>query len=151
LGYDFVVNGLSPAAPLDFFANTGPTGTSSWTLNLPPSLAGSLGGFQTLVGDPTSPAGFTLSAATSINVVLPPTHVFYVSGATGLAGNPGTAALPVNTITAGLALAAANAPAWVRIASGTYAESPTFPDGVTVFGGLDHTTWLFSATPTVVQ
>src|SRR4029079_3702662 len=72
LGVDFVLNGFGGTAPLDFFANTGPTGTSSWTLNVTPSMVGFMGGFQTLVGDPTSPGGYKLSSATSINVVLPP-------------------------------------------------------------------------------
>jgi hypothetical protein len=151
LGFEIVIDGFAGTAPWDVFANTGPSGTSSWTVNLPPSALGSLGGFQTLVADPTSPTGMRLSAATSIDVVLSPTQVFYVSGTTGAPGNPGTVAAPVNTISAGLALAAANTPAWVRVASGTYAESPTFPNGVSVFGGLDPATWLYSAAPTVIE
>jgi hypothetical protein len=149
LGLDFVLNGFGGTAPLDFFATTGPTGTSSWSFNLSPSMVGSLGGFQTLVGDPTSPGGYKLSAATSINVV--PVQVFYVSSTTGAPGNPGTMAAPVQTISQALALAAAAAPAWVRVASGTYAESPTFQSGVTVFGGLDPVTWLSSPAPSVIQ
>jgi hypothetical protein len=141
-GYDFPINGCWGTGPLDFLANTGPTGTSSWTLNVNPSMVGFLGGFQTLVGDPTSPSGFRLTAATSVDVVSGP--VFYVSSTMGAPGNPGTMASPVDTISGGLALAAANAPAWVRVAYGTYVESPTFPDGVSVFGGFDPLTWTTS-------
>ena len=58
-GYDVVLDGLfftgSPA--LDPLAHTGANGTSTWAVPLSPALAGFLGGFQTVVGDVTSPRG----------------------------------------------------------------------------------------------
>lgn len=63
---EIVLNGFSPSSILDLFANTGPVGVSTWVL--PVSQAASLGGFQVAVGDPTSPVGVTLSAASQVTI-----------------------------------------------------------------------------------
>jgi hypothetical protein len=148
-GFVFVVDGIAGNSFLDNFANTGSTGTSSWNLNLSGMSAGYLGGLQVLIGDPSAPSGYRLTAATQITV-----HQFstvYVSASTGAPGNPGTQAAPLSTIAAGIALAATLTPAWVHVASGTYVETPTFATAVSIRGGFDPATWTPSASPTIVQ
>ncbi len=63
---------------------------------------------------------------------------FYVDGQNGQDSNPGTKEAPLATIAAGIAKAAAvSPPATVRVAKGSYAETLTLSDGVSMFGGYD--------------
>ena len=52
---EIVLDGFAPTTAFDLFANTGPVGSTAWTL--PVTQALSLGGFQAAVGDPTSFGG----------------------------------------------------------------------------------------------
>lgn len=63
---EIVLDGFAPVTVLDLFATTGPVGSATWTL--PVTQALSLGGFQAAVGDPTSFAGVTLSAASQVTL-----------------------------------------------------------------------------------
>jgi hypothetical protein len=118
----------------DQFAHTGFDGTSTWSFLLPENMTGGIGAFQTLVADPTSPSQLRLTAATAITTV---DGTIYMSS-TGSPGNPGTQALPVSTFAAAAALASAHNPPWeIRIATGVYIETPSFPQGFNVIGACD--------------
>ena len=64
----FVFDGIfmSTGTIFDSFANTGPTGTSSWTF--PIATNGTLGGFQAAVTDPSVAGGILLSAASRVTI-----------------------------------------------------------------------------------
>ncbi len=65
-------------------------------------------------------------------------NAIFVDTLTGNDGNPGTKALPKSTIQAGIAAAAAAAPTKdVYVSKGTYSESVTMVEGVSLFGGYD--------------
>jgi hypothetical protein len=69
-------------------------------------------------------------------------NAFFVS-TDGADDNPGTRAQPFQTITAGIAAAAADPLRHtVAVAAGSYAESVTLADGVSVFGHFQPASWL---------
>jgi len=62
----------------------------------------------------------------------------FVDKVTGLASNPGTMALPMATIAAGITAAANTTPKKsVYISKGQYTEIVTIADGVSIYGGYD--------------
>ena len=74
----------------------------------------------------------------------PPAESIFVDGAAGNDANPGTMAAPKATVQAGIA-AAQFGGVDVYVSVGTYAESITLADGVSVFGGYDAAdAWSFS-------
>jgi hypothetical protein len=64
-GLTFVLNGIAPVGFFDFLSVIGPTGLSNWTL---PIAANGNWAMQSLMADPTSAFGFTLTAASAVNV-----------------------------------------------------------------------------------
>jgi hypothetical protein len=150
-GLQIVLDGIGLGVSwLDAFANTGPSGVSTWSFPLAPGAA-SIPGVQGLVLDPTSPFGLRLTAATAVQIF--DFEPLYVSP-TGLPTNPGTAAAPLDSIAAACWLADDVTPhRTVRVAVGSYTRHSgslpggsyyfgvQFVDGVSVEGGLDPTTW----------
>ena len=83
------------------------------------------------------------------------THAIFVDTVAGLDTNPGTMALPVKTIKAGIGLASA-ASKDVYVSKGEYDEEVTMSDGVGVYGGYDASNkWARAATsapsPTIIK
>jgi hypothetical protein len=68
----------------------------------------------------------------------------------GSDNNPGTNLAPLQTITAGLDLAALSGESEVYIAAGSYNETVILLDGVNLHGGLDPQNWDEGPAPTVV-
>ena len=139
-GYDIPLDGIGGLSWMDLLAVTNASGVSTWTMPVPPGLAGPLGTFQTVVQDPTAPAGFRLTAATELT--FDPLDI-YVSAAAGAPGNPGTLNAPMSTLAAAFALMQLQLPTaqvHIHVAAGTYAETfnvANTPFPVTISGGCD--------------
>jgi hypothetical protein len=138
-----LLDGFSGTSLLDALASTNAAGISTWTISIPPGASGSLGGLQTLVGDPTSPAGYRLTAATALTF---DALDLYVSpmGAPGNAGTTGNAPLDSLAAAWSLALAQPGTSTHIHVASGIYAQAPFLSGAqspITVTGGLDPVTW----------
>lgn len=136
-----VMDGIffSTGSFLDSAANTGLLGSVTFQFPISAASIGDYGGFQCAVADPASPYGYTLTAATALTIY---DGIIYVSATTGSSTNPGTAAAPLSTITAGIAAAnALPSKGSVVVATGTYVETPTFAASIDVYGGFDPNTW----------
>ena len=143
-GVVFVMDGLFGGTSwLDLFAHTNAGGTFAWTIGIPPMATGSLGGLQTVVGDPTSPTGFRLSGATLLTF---DGLDIYVAPA-GAPGAPGTTSQPMSSLAEALSLAVgqySGTPVHIHVAAGAYSEPFLQASGakLTVTGGCDPGTWL---------
>jgi hypothetical protein len=99
--------GLSTGTPLDPIARIGPTGSAHFALPIWPPANPVAHPLQSVVTDPSSPGGFTFTAATSLVLYPVPVTAVFVSALTGAPGNPGTQAEPLFSIGAAIAAAAA--------------------------------------------
>ena len=72
-GIQVILNGtgiaFAPPSPLDILSNTGPSGTSNWSIPIS-GVNATIPAIQALVGDPTSVVGFTLTALSTVTSVL---------------------------------------------------------------------------------
>lgn len=105
-----------------------------------PNLA--FGAIQVAVADPSSPLGFTLSAATDLNIIGAPGTSWFVSQSIGSNANPGTATAPFRNLANALAVAVAGDAIFVE--AGTYDEtgsSITFIESVPIIGGCQVGSW----------
>lgn len=153
-GLTIVLDGLNftSGSLFDPFARTDSSGSSVWTIPVG-GASQTLGGLQVLIGDPGAANGYTLTAASEVAINNTLTGI-YVSAATGSPGNPGTQSMPLDSISGGIALAQMSgvpAPP-VLVATGTYTESPSFVEGVSVHGGRDQSNnWQATSTPSTVD
>jgi hypothetical protein len=140
------------AAIVDGIADRGPwaewgvlDGEGAMALALPVGAVGEidLGGMQALLLDPTSPAGYRLSAATHLVVKSKARSTIYVSVADGVLGGAGTRESPLATISEGIARSEEQGSPYspIYVAVGHYLESPILQDGISIYGGLDPDTW----------
>ena len=110
-----------------------PVLTSGTTLTITPTTTWAIGDNQTLTVTATDGAGNSVSDTLTFHVL---DGVVYVDGTNGSDANPGSLALPKSTIQAGIT-AADNAftTGDVKVALGTYTESVTLADGISLLGG----------------
>ena len=126
----------------------------TWTFLAPifPTTQFDLGAYQVLIADPLSPYGLTLTGATHLHVLPVPATAIYVSASSGAAGNPGTQAAPLQTISAGIAASQARFPRPpVFVMAGTYTETLVISNAISVHGGLDSGTWAFTGGRSIVN
>ena len=144
-GFEVMVDGIgkSTGGQLDYHARTDANGRWSHAVQVRFDKPRDLGGFQALVGDPTSPTGYTLTAATHLTVTTTWRPAIYVAAQRGRPGADGSRERPYMTITEAMQTAAAMGRPFpvVYVAAGDYRESPTFPAGLKVLGGYHATTW----------
>ncbi len=101
-----------------------------------------LGAIQVAVRDPLRPRSVILTGAADMTLVAArPRAGIFVARLDDVDRADGSPQRPFPSVTEGLAAARASHATQLWVAAGVYHESPVFPDGVSVHGGLNPEDW----------